>query len=111
MANRQSIPHFSDFSALMEEHVLPHLNTNPEFERLDGLSSKGNRAVFATFNHLGHKWKIAMDTKSDRLRLAWALFKAGKEPFFESNTGSRKCLRLNDGGSGEANGVYVYEMK
>jgi hypothetical protein len=43
MAKRQSIPHFSNFPALMEGLVLPHLQAHPEYERLDGLSGKGNR--------------------------------------------------------------------
>ena len=110
MAKRQSIKHFSDFYTLMDELVLPHLRKNPGFERLDGLSGKGNRSSFATFEHHGLKWKLAMDTKTDRLLAAWKLYQEGKEPFVQGNTGHRLCLRLNDGGSGKANGLFVYAV-
>jgi hypothetical protein len=65
---------------------------------LDGHSNKGNRTNFATFDHQGLKWKIAMDTKIGRLLAAWKLYQEGKEPFVQGNTGHRLCLRLNDGG-------------
>jgi len=110
MAKIQSTPHFSDFSALMENLVLPHLLSNPGFERLDGLSGKGNISNFATFDHQGVKWKIAMDTKTSRLLAAWKLYQEGKEPFVQGNTGQRLCLRLNDGGTGKANGLFVYKV-
>jgi hypothetical protein len=110
MAKRQSIPHFNNFPALMEGLVLPHLQAHPEYERLDGLSGKGNRAKFATFEHQGLKWKIAMDTKIGRLLAAWKLYQEGKEPFVQGNTGQRLCLRLNDGGTGKANGLFVYAV-
>jgi hypothetical protein len=108
MAKRQTIPHFGNFSALMEELVLPFLQMNPGFERLDGQTGRGNRTNFATFDHQGYKWKIAMDTKIDRLMAAWKLFQEGKEPFIQASTGERLCLRLNDGNAGKANGLYVY---
>lgn len=110
MAKRQSIPHFSSFLALMGERVLPLVQANPEYERLDGLSGKGNRSNFATFDHHGLKWKMAMDTKISRLLAAWKLYQEGKEPFVQANTGHRRCLRLNDGGSGKANGLFVYAV-
>ena len=110
MAQKKTTPHFADFGTLMEAHVLPHLLAKPDDERLDGLTGKGNRSVFATFDHQGLKWKIAMDTKTDRLKAAWKLYQTGKEPFVQGNTGHRRCLRLNDGGSGKANGLYVYEV-
>ena len=94
----------------MEAIVLPLLQANPDYARLDGHSNQGNRANFATFEHQGLKWKVAMDTKTDRLLDAWKLYLAGKEPFVQGNTGHRRCLRLNDGGSGKANGLYVYEV-
>jgi len=110
MAKRQITPHFSNFPALMEELVLPLLQANPDYERLDGHSNKGNRTNFATFDHQGVKWKIAMDTKTSRLLAAWKLYQEGKEPFVQGNTGHRLCLRLNDGGAGKANGLFVYEV-
>lgn len=110
MAKRRYVPHFSEFTTLMEIKVLPHLSAYPKFERLDGHTGKGNRASFATFNHMGLRWKIAMDTKTDRLLAAWKLFKQGEEPFVLADTGFRKCLRLNTGGLEKANGMYVYEV-
>lgn len=108
MAKRPSIQHFKDFKTLMEDRVLPYLQANPAYARLDGLSGKGNRANFATFDHQGYKWKLAMDTKTDRLLAAWKYYQGGKEPFVQGSTGQRMCLRLNDWGSGKANGVYIY---
>jgi hypothetical protein len=92
----------------MEEFALPFLQKNPGFERLDGQLGGGNRTNFAIFEHQGYKWKIAMDTKTDRLLAAWKLFQEGNEPFVQRSTGERMCLRVNDGFSKKANGLYVY---
>lgn len=108
MVKSRSTPHFNSFQSLMEELAIPFFQQNPGSERLDGQTSGGNRTNFATFEHQGHKWKIAMDTRTDRLLAAWKLFQEGKEPFVQGNTGERMCLRLNDGVSKEANGLYVY---
>jgi hypothetical protein len=94
----------------MEEPVLPLLQAKPDYERLDGHSNQGNRTNFATFFYQGLKWKIAMDTKTDRLLAAWKLYQTGKEPCVQGNTGFRLCLRLNNAGSGKANGLFVYEF-
>ena len=94
----------------MEELILPLLQANPDYERLDGLTLNGKGAGFATFEHFGRKWRLASDTKPDRIITAWKLYQDEKESFVLADTGRRRCLRLNNGGSGKANGLFIYEV-
>lgn len=110
MVKSRSTPHFNSFQSLMEALAIPFFQQNPDFERLDGKLSGGNRTNFATFEHQGYKWKIAMDTRTDRLLAAWKLHQAGKEPFVQENTSHRLCLRLNNSGSGKTNGLFIYAV-
>ena len=109
MAKRQTVPHFSTFAELMGNLILPHRQAHPDFERLDRLSGVGNRSPFATFNHFNQKWKVAKDTKIDRLLAAWELHQSWEEPFVEASTkGNKPCLRLNEANP-DAKGLFIYQ--
>jgi len=77
---------------------------------LDGLSGKGNRAVFATFDYQGRKWQIQLDTSIVMLLLAWEMLQAGKKQFVQRETKAGFCLRLNEGQPDKARGLYIYSV-
>ena len=108
MAKQSTTPHFSGFSELMEQLILPHHQAHPDFERLDGLAGIGNQKVFANFFHFHKKWRVNSDTKVAPLLAAWETHQALEEPFVEeSSRGNRPCLRLNNGDA-RAKGLYIY---
>lgn len=101
--------HYTSFSDLIQNCVLPLQRKHSEWIRLDGNVSGGNRNVFATFRYKFKDWKIHSDTTFEALLTAWKLESEGKSPFVLDKTPKgTPCLRLPDSLDEEANGLYIY---
>jgi hypothetical protein len=101
--------HYTSFSDLIQNAVLEIRRQHPDWIRLDGNVSGGNRNTFATFRYKYKTWKIHSDTTLDALLIAWELESAGKVPFEIAVTAKgNSCLRLPETLEGEADGLYVY---
>lgn len=103
------MPHYNTFDELIPA-VLLLQQVHPNWTRLDGNKSGGNRTVFATFHYADQTWKIHADTRIDQLLEAWKMAEAGEEPFqvVQTKQGT-PSLRLS--GASKANGLYIYLKK
>ena len=98
------------FASWVEAEVLPKAGSQ---ERLDGLTSGGNRTVFGRFKHQGHTWKVHGDTRIERVLRAYETMKGGKIDALVAEPGKMgyslnlvKVLRK----SKEPKHFYVYEV-
>lgn len=102
---------FEDFNDLYIKKIEPLKKANPEYVRLDGKIGNGTRVAFAYFYYNNNKWKVDADTQFDKLKIAYDLFCAGKDPFviIATKDGKGQCLVI-DGQPKYAKKFYVYKV-
>jgi hypothetical protein len=87
---------YKSFAAFIESAVIPHQQAHPDYKRLDGWQSGGNRDVFGEFLHDGVAWKVHADTRFEPIFIAYrAITEEGIEnPFSTSSTNGGKGTKL-----------------
>jgi hypothetical protein len=106
-------PAFELFAQFVEDLVLPLQAAHPDYERLDGQPTGGNRTIVATFWHDGRQWKVHADTHVDRLLTAYEAMTLGTDPFVHQATPRGNSLDLRSNLKGAPPGpkhLYIYEM-
>lgn len=103
---------YKNFETVIEDLVLPLQKQHPDWLRLDGTSSKGNRNVFAKFLYLNRTWRINSDTHVSELMKAYHSIKSGMEPFEIKKTsrGGRPCLDLTKEIASKPKFLFIYEI-
>ncbi|MGE5356604.1 MAG: hypothetical protein ACM3PT_10255 [Deltaproteobacteria bacterium] len=101
------------FKELIEKSALPLIKSHPDWIRLDGQTSGGNRKHFAWFRYNGNTWKVHSDTHIAELMKAYKEIIAGREPFIISKTNKNGniCLELIPELAGKPKHIYIYMMK
>jgi hypothetical protein len=84
---------YDSFSDFMTIAVLPLRDAHPEWVRLDGAQSGGNRSVFARFRHGDATWDVHADTHFEPLLIALEALDEGVTPFIERTT--ERGMRLD----------------
>lgn len=103
---------FKSFKEVMEKKIIPFHNKNSNFIRLDGLSTGGNRKVFAYFDYNGIMWKIHSDTHFSELDKAYNKIIQGEDPFKISETNKGNiCLVLKSELANKPKHLYIYFNK
>lgn len=77
---------YKSFVLLFESKIHPLIKKNPDWKRLDGANTGGNRKVFGKFSYKGKTWKINSDTHIDKLKKIYNLFLKDVDPFIEKTT-------------------------
>ena len=97
----------------MEEIVLPLAKNNPQWIRLDGQNSGGNRQVYAFFSYNGKIWKIHSDTHFEELIKAYKDIQKGNDPFIITFTreANSECLELRPELANNPKHIYIYLKK
>ena len=72
---------YPDFKEFYTKAVEPLKAENVSYIRLDGKLKGDTRVIFAYFMYQDKKWKVNADTQIDRLKLAFAEFEKGNDPF------------------------------
>ena len=99
---------YNSFGQLMTELTIPFHRTHPDWIRLDGWTSGGNRTIFAQFYYQGRRWKIHSDTHFDRLFEAYEIIQRGEDPFEIKPTRNKgQCLDIKGRLRG-AKFLYIY---
>ena len=91
---------YNSFISLYENKINLLIKDNPDWSRLDGRNSGGNREVFGKFKYKGKVWKINSDTHIKKLKIAYELFIKGELPFIEKRTKNNTLtleLKNNEG--------------
>ena len=104
---------YNNFKELMEDSVLPLIKKHPDWIRLDGQTTGGNRNHFAWFRYNGKIWKIHSDTHIAELLKANNEIIAGREPFIitKTNKSGNTCLELLPELAGNPKHFYVYMVR
>jgi hypothetical protein len=89
--NEQSVEYgrtFASFADFVRHFVLPLHQAHPQWRRLDGWESGGNRTVAARFAHRGRAWKVHADTHFERVLRAFDALAAepDNDPFVIATT-------------------------
>ena len=99
---------FENFEQLMTQLAIPFHRTHPDWIRLDGWTSGGNRTIFAQFYYQGKRWKIHSDTHFERLYEAYEIMQQGEDPFEIKPTRNKgQCLDIKGRLRG-AKFLYIY---
>ncbi|CAM4348234.1 hypothetical protein SAMN06265348_112173 [Pedobacter westerhofensis] len=72
---------YPDFKEFYTKAVEPLKAENVSYIRLDGKLKGDTRVIFTYFMYQDKKWKVNADTHIDRLKLAFAEFEKGNDPF------------------------------
>jgi len=104
---------YNNFKELMEDSVLPLIKKHPDWIRLDGQTSGGNRNHFAWFRYNGKTWKIHSDTHIAELIKAYKEIILGLEPFIitKTNRSGNICLELLPELAGNPKHFYIYMVR
>jgi len=77
---------YNSFINLFENEVKLLIKSHPDWRRLDGANSGGNREIYGKFKYKERIWKINSDTHINKLKKAYEIFIDGKDPFVEKIT-------------------------
>lgn len=104
---------YNNFEELVEDSVLPLMKKYPDWIRLDGQKSGGNRNHFAWFRYNGHTWKIHSDTHISELIKAYKQIQTGDDPFISGKTNKygNTCLVLKPELANRPKHIYIYMVK
>lgn len=104
---------YDSYKELIEKSVLPLIKSHPEWIRLDGQNTGGNRKHFAWFRYNGNTWKVHSDTHIAELMKAYKEIIAGREPFIisKTNRSGNICLELKPELAGRPKHIYIYMMR
>ncbi len=100
---------YNSYVELYENLVLPLIKENPNWKRVDGAKTGGNREIFGKFIYENELWKIHSDTHIEKLTKAYELFIIGENPFVKTLTKDNKpTLEIkNDVGFKY---IYIYKI-
>ena len=101
---------YDSFTQLYENEVISLIKKNPDWIRLDGAISGGNREIFAKFKYKGKTWKIHSDTHIEKLKNAYKMLINGEDPFVEKYT-KDKSLTLDLKNNKGYKHLYIYLIK
>ena len=102
---------YNSFSDMVNQKVKDLKYKNPNWTRLDGQLSKGNREVYAYFMYKDIKWRVNSDTHIEELIKAYELFKKGTDPFIEKKSSfGNTCLVLKDKYANKPKYLYIYKV-
>ncbi len=100
------------FKAWVVAEVLPLHQEHPEWVRLDGQASGGNRSVAGQFRHLDRDWVVHADTHFEPVLRAYRAITAQgvDDPFAVDRARVGDCLELRPelGGASWPKYFYVY---
>ena len=82
------------FAQFVEGSVIPLKVEHPDWIRLDGATSGGNRSLVGHFRHWNRVWRCNADSHFKPLMLAYEAFRKGEDPFEEELADERQCLVL-----------------
>ncbi len=102
---------YDSFQQLFINKVAPLKKENPDWLRVDGAVSGGNRGVFAYFMYAGKKWRINSDTHILQLEKAYQDLEQGNTPFQVKRSGDgRENLELRKELASHPKHLYIYAV-
>lgn len=104
---------YNNCKELIEDSVLPLMKKYPNWIRLDGQMSGGNRNHFALFRYNGNTWQIHSDTHISELIKAHEQIQTGNDPFITTKTtkSCNICLELKPELANKPKHIYIYMVK
>jgi len=85
---------YNSFIELYKNKIISLVRAHPDWIRLDGALSGGNREIFGKFKYKNKIWKIHSDSHIEKLSIAYTKFLNGEDPFKETYTSKNKLLKL-----------------
>lgn len=102
---------YDSFTSLFEYKIKQFIKENPDWIRLDGAKSGGNREIFCKFKYNNKIWKINSDTHIEKLKIIYNSLITGKDPFIENYTKKNNLLTLELKGNTGFKHLYIYLSK
>ena len=99
---------YNSFEELFKAKLITLINRHPDWIRLDGEISGGNREIFGKFKYKNKIWKINSDSHIEKLSIAYTKFLRGEEPFIETYTSKNKLLTLELKNNKGFKHLYIY---